>query len=253
MFGLENKLAVVTGGASGIGRAIVLKLADAGAFVFSGDLDEKGNRETVDLAGEFQGEVKAEFLDISELKSIQSFMQAVCEKREKSQDRADIIVNAAGWDKIQPFLDSTPEFTEKVLNTNLKGPINVARTFLPSMIEANKGKIINISSDAGRVGSMGETIYSGAKGGIIAFTKSLARETARHKINVNCVCPGPTNTPLLAAQPEGMQEKLIRAIPFRRIAEPEEIADAVLFFASNMSNYITGQVLSVSGGLTMAD
>ena len=116
-----------------------------------------------------------------------------------------------------------------------------------------KRQIINISSDAGRVGSMGETIYSGAKGGIIAFTKSLARETARNRINVNCVCPGPTNTPLLAAQPEGMKEKLTRAIPFRRIAEPEEIADAVLFFASNMSKYITGQVLSVSGGLTMAD
>jgi len=125
--------------------------------------------------------------------------------------------------------------------------------YLENTFPEIEGKIINISSDAGRVGSMGETIYSGAKGGIIAFTKSLARETARNRINVNCVCPGPTNTPLLAAQPEGMQEKLTRAIPFRRIAEPEEIADAVLFFASNLSNYITGQVLSVSGGLTMAD
>ena len=121
------------------------------------------------------------------------------------------------------------------------------------MMAANKGKIVNISSDAGRVGSMGETVYSGAKGGVIAFTKSLARETARHKINVNCVCPGPTNTPLLQSQPENMREKLTKAIPFRRIGEPGEIADAVLFFVSDMSNYITGQVLSVSGGLTMTD
>ena len=165
----------------------------------------------------------------------------------------DIIVNVAGWDRIQPFLDATPEFMDKVLDINLKGPMNVVKAFLPAMVEANAGKIISISSDAGRVGSMGETIYAGAKGGVIAFTKSLARETARHKINVNCVCPGPTNTPLLMAQPESMREKLARAVPFRRIGEPEEIADAVLFFASDMSNYITGQILSVSGGLTMAD
>ena len=121
------------------------------------------------------------------------------------------------------------------------------------MIAVNQGKIVNIASDAGRVGSMGETIYSGAKGGIIAFTKSLARETARHTINVNCVCPGPTNTPLLMSQPQSMREKLAKAIPFKRIGEPEEVAEAVLFFVSGMSNYITGQVLSVSGGLTMAD
>ena len=253
MLGLDNKLAIVTGGASGIGRAIVMRLASAGASVFSGDVNEKGNMETVDLATDLTGEVKAAHLDIGDLNSIENFRRTVFQYWKKDQKKVDIVVNAAGWDKIQPFLDSTPEFTDKVLNTNLKGPINVVRTFLPSMIEANEGKIINISSDAGRVGSMGETIYSGAKGGIIAFTKSLARETARNRINVNCVCPGPTNTPLLAAQPEGMQEKLTRAIPFRRIAEPEEIADAVLFFASNMSKYITGQVLSVSGGLTMAD
>ena len=264
MLGLKNKLAIVTGGASGIGRSIVMRLASSGASVFSGDVDEKGNMETVGLATDLIGEVRAEYLDIGDLKSIENFKRTAFQYWENEQKNSDIIVNAAGWDKIQPFLDSTPEFTDKVLNTNLKGPINVVRAFLPSMIEANEGKIINIneanegkiiniSSDAGRVGSMGETIYSGAKGGIIAFTKSLARETAKYQINVNCVCPGPTNTPLLAAQPEGMQEKLTRAIPFRRIAEPEEIADAVLFFASNMSNYITGQVLSVSGGLTMAD
>jgi len=247
---LTKKLTVVTGGASGIGRATVLKMAAAGAVVFSGDMDEAGNAETADMANRSGGNVIAITLDIADRDSVAAFAAA---STNGGMVAVDIIVNVAGWDRIQPFLDATPEFMDKVLDINLKGPMNVVKAFLPAMVEANAGKIISISSDAGRVGSMGETIYAGAKGGVIAFTKSLARETARHKINVNCVCPGPTNTPLLMAQPEGMREKLARAVPFRRIGEPEEIADAVLFFASDMSNYITGQILSVSGGLTMAD
>ena len=247
---LTKKLTVVTGGASGIGRATVLKMAAAGAVVFSGDMDEAGNAETADMANRSGGNVIAITLDIADRDSVAAFAAA---STNGGTVAVDIIVNVAGWDRIQPFLDATPEFMDKVLDINLKGPMNVVKAFLPAMVEANAGKIISISSDAGRVGSMGETIYAGAKGGVIAFTKSLARETARHKINVNCVCPGPTNTPLLMAQPESMREKLARAVPFRRIGEPEEIADAVLFFASDMSNYITGQILSVSGGLTMAD
>ncbi|MBN06153.1 SDR family NAD(P)-dependent oxidoreductase [Ponticaulis sp.] len=244
---MTDKLVVVTGGASGIGRATVLKLAQAGAEVFSGDIDEAGNAETQLRA---VGRVTALALDIANRESVATFCERVTDGGLRT---VDIIVNIAGWDRIQPFLDATPDFMDKVLDINLKGPMNVVKAFLPSMIEANSGKIVCISSDAGRVGSMGETIYAGAKGGVIAFSKSLARETARHKINVNCVCPGPTNTPLLMAQPESMREKLARAIPFRRIGEPEEIADAVLFFSSPMSDYVTGQVLSVSGGLTMAD
>ncbi len=250
MVDLTKKLTVVTGGASGIGRATVLKMAAAGAVVFSGDMDEAGNAETADMANRSGGNVIAITLDIADRDSVAAFAAA---STNGGMVAVDIIVNVAGWDRIQPFLDATPEFMDKVLDINLKGPMNVVKAFLPAMVEANAGKIISISSDAGRVGSMGETIYAGAKGGVIAFTKSLARETARHKINVNCVCPGPTNTPLLMAQPESMREKLARAVPFRRIGEPEEIADAVLFFASDMSNYITGQILSVSGGLTMAD
>ena len=250
MVDLTKKLTVVTGGASGIGRATVLKMAAAGAVVFSGDMDEAGNAETADMANRSGGNVTAITLDIADRDSVAAFAAA---STNGGTAVVDIIVNVAGWDRIQPFLDATPEFMDKVLDINLKGPMNVVKAFLPAMVEANAGKIISISSDAGRVGSMGETIYAGAKGGVIAFTKSLARETARHKINVNCVCPGPTNTPLLMAQPESMREKLARAVPFRRIGEPEEIADAVLFFASDMSNYITGQILSVSGGLTMAD
>ena len=140
-----------------------------------------------------------------------------------------------------------------MVKINLMGPVKLTRAFLDPMIQRNVGKVVSVSSDAGRVGSMGETMYAGAKGGIIAFSKSLAREVARYRINVNCVCPGPTNTPLFNAQPERMREALTRAIPFRRVAEPEEIADAILFFVSNRSDYLTGQVLSVSGGLTMVD
>jgi len=253
MFDLKNRLAVVTGGASGIGREVVLKLAESGATVFSGDLDEIGNAETVRLSQKLNGRVRALNVDVGDFESVAEFSRTILTVEKKGDRIVEIVVNAAGWDKIQAFLDSSPDFTDKIINTNLKGPINVIRSFLPAMMDASRGKIINISSDAGRVGSMGETIYSGAKGGVIALTKSLARETARHTINVNCVCPGPTNTPLLQAQPEIMREKLTKAIPFRRIAEPTEVADAVLFFASNMSDYITGQVLSVSGGLTMAD
>lgn len=247
---LSGKLAALTGGASGIGRAAALKLAAAGAEVASGDMDAEGNAATAELAAGLAGSVAALPLDVADRASVAEFARAATGGGARA---ADIVVNVAGWDRIQPFLDATPEFVDKVLDINLRGPMEVARAFLPAMVAANAGKIVSVASDAGRVGSMGETVYSGAKGGVIAFTKSLARETARHKINVNCVCPGPTNTPLLMAQPEGMREKLARAVPFRRIGEPEEVADAILFFGSPMSDYVTGQVLSVSGGLTMAD
>ena len=253
MLDLTGKIAIVTGGASGIGKETVLKLASKGAIIFSGDVDTTGNKETAKIANDKNGIVHALELDITNNDSIEAFASSVVDQNLGGRKPVDIIVNVAGWDKIQPFLDATPDFMEKVLSINLAGPINIIRYFLPEMIAVNQGKIVNIASDAGRVGSMGETIYSGAKGGIIAFTKSLARETARHSINVNCVCPGPTNTPLLMSQPQSMREKLAKAIPFKRIGEPDEVAEAVLFFVSGMSNYITGQILSVSGGLTMAD
>jgi 2-hydroxycyclohexanecarboxyl-CoA dehydrogenase len=129
--------------------------------------------------------------------------------------------------------------------------MRLVKALLPKMMERGSGRIVNIASDAGRVGSMGETVYSGTKGGLIAFTKSLAREVARYNINVNCVCPGPTDTPLMAAVPDKVKEALIKAIPFRRLGAPQDIANAVVFFAGDGASYITGQVLSVSGGLTM--
>jgi 2-hydroxycyclohexanecarboxyl-CoA dehydrogenase len=164
-----------------------------------------------------------------------------------------VVVNCAGWDEVHPFLETEPDFWERVVRINYLGVVAVSHAFARRLVEQGEGgRVVNISSDAGRVGSSGETVYAGAKGAIIAFTKSLARELVRYGITVNCVCPGPANTPLLKRQPAKIQEALLRAIPARRLAEPEDVAHAVSFFASEGAGYITGQVLSVSGGLTMA-
>ena len=245
---MENKNVIVTGGASGIGKAISLLLAANGARVFIGDVDvERGAAVAADAcAAGLQVEFSA--LDLQNPDSVDAFATGV----HALIGRADVLVNAAGWDVIQPFMDNDTAMWDRVMAINFLGPVRLTRNVLKPMIEgAQGGKIVSISSDAGRVGSMGETVYAGAKGGIIAFSKSLAREMARHRINVNVVCPGPTDTPLFRRQPERMQEALTKAIPFRRIAQPEEIAEAVMFFASRRSDYITAQVLSVSGGLTM--
>lgn len=242
---IKGKSVVVTGGASGIGRATVAAFCEAGAKVWFGDINEEAGAQA---AAEIGGAAFHQ-LDVTDDASIATF----ADWAQGRGDGVDVVVNVAGWDIIQPFLENTPDFWDKIIAINLMGQVKVTRAFLDGMVERNSGKIVNVASDAGRVGSMGETVYAGAKGGVIAFTKSLAREMARFKINVNCVCPGPTDTPLFAAQPERMREALIRAIPFRRLAKPEELADAILFFAGNGSDYITGQVLSVSGGLTMVD
>jgi len=247
---MAQKSVIVTGAASGIGEATALLLAREGARVFIGDIDEAGGRQAA-AAAEAAGH-KAEYakLDLTDPQSIDRFAAGV---QERAGGRLDGLVNSAGWDQIQPFLENPPEMWEKVIAINLMGAVRLTRAVLPPMAAAGSGKIVNVASDAGRVGSMGETVYAAAKGGLIAFTKSLARETARYRINVNCVSPGPTDTPLFQRQPEKMREALTRAIPFRRIGTPEEVAEAILFFMSARSNYITGQVLSVSGGLTMVD
>jgi 2-hydroxycyclohexanecarboxyl-CoA dehydrogenase len=241
---MKGRAVIVTGGASGIGRATALLLAREGSHVFIGDIDEDGGQATVAAAN---GDAEFLKLDLADAASIEAFAGAVYGKA----GRVDGLVNAAGWDRIQPFIENPPEMWDDLIAINLLGAVRLTRAVLPPMIEAQAGKIVNISSDAGRVGSMGETVYAAAKGGLIAFTKSLAREMARHRLNVNCVCPGPTDTPLFNRQPERMREALTRAIPFRRIAQPEDIAEAVMFFLGPRSDYITGQVLSVSGGLTM--
>jgi 2-hydroxycyclohexanecarboxyl-CoA dehydrogenase len=243
----KDKIAVITGAASGIGQATAEALAGEGASVIVADINrEKG--ETVAAAIRQKGQ-KAEFfaIDMTDETSIGAFAEAV----QARFGVVDILVNGAGWGQTKPFWEATADFWDKVIGLNFVGPMKLAKALLPKMMERGTGKIVNIASDAGRVGSLGETIYSGAKGGLIAFTKSLAREMARYNINVNCGGPGPTETPLLFAVPEKHLEAFKKAIPFRRFGKPSEIADAVVFFASERSSYITGQVLSVSGGLTM--
>ncbi len=245
---LRDRLAVVTGAASGIGRATALQLADAGARVIVADVDEPGAKETCAAAAERGAEAEWVVFDLTDDAAIEAAADTILAR----SGAPDVLINAAGWDRLEPFVANTPEFMERIVRLNLLGPIKLVRALLPAMIEAGHGKIVNVASDAGRVGSTGETVYAGAKGGIVAFTKSLAREMARHRIHVNCVSPGPTDTPLFATLPEKMRQALTRAIPFGRLAQPEEVAEAILFFASRRSDFITGQVLSVSGGLTMA-
>jgi 2-hydroxycyclohexanecarboxyl-CoA dehydrogenase len=245
---LEGKKAMVTGAGQGIGRAVALELARRGSDVAVCDL----NPET---AGRTAREIESIGRDALALPVDVADSRAAREAVEKGLGRLgriDILVNNAGWDRIQPFLDTEPDFWDRVIGINLKGVLNFSHAVCKHMVENKAGKIVNIASDAGRVGSLGETVYAGAKGGVIAFTKSLAREMARFGVHVNCVCPGPTDTDLLREQPEKVRLALEKAIPFRRVARPEEIARTVAFFASPLSDYVTGQVLSVSGGLTMA-
>ncbi len=239
---------MVTGGASGIGQATAEALARARAHVFIGDISEENGAAVAAAIRDEGGRADFFRLDVTDQSSIDSFRQAVTE----TGPAVDIVANVAGWGRTEPFVKNTPEFWRQVVDLNLMGPIAVTRAFLDGMMQRQSGKIVFVASDAGRVGSLGETVYSGAKGGVIAFGKSLAREMARYNITVNSVCPGPTDTPLMAKVPDNFREAFIRATPLRRLGQPSEVADAVLFFAGGQSSYVTGQVLSVSGGLTMA-
>ena len=244
----DGKIVVVTGGASGIGLATVQALVREGATVYVGDINEEAGRKAV---AALQGPGKARFLrlDVTEPDSVRATVDTVL----GAHSRLDVLISAAGWSKVERFADTTPDLWRRLIDLNYVGTLNVTHAFLSTLTAEPHRKIVNVSSDAGRVGSGNEAVYSGAKGAVVAFTKALARETARYGTNVNCVCPGPTDTPLLASIPEKQREALLRAIPFRRFGKPEEVAEAVLFFASRRSDYITGQVLSVSGGLTMVD
>jgi 2-hydroxycyclohexanecarboxyl-CoA dehydrogenase len=243
---LDGKIALVTGGASGIGNATSKVLADAGATVIIADLNAEAGAAAAAALG---GGASFEKLDVTD----RAGCFALAERLKASHGRLDILVNAAGWDVFQPFIDNPPEFWDKVVAINYMGPVQLTRALLPLLVDSGAGRIVNIASDAGRVGSSLEVVYSGTKGGIIAFSKALAREVIRKNVRVNVVCPGPTDTPLFQTASDKLKDALVNAIPMRRLAKPSEIGDAVLFFASDRSAYCTGQVLSVSGGLTMVD
>jgi 2-hydroxycyclohexanecarboxyl-CoA dehydrogenase len=245
---LAGKVVLVTGAARGIGAGIARAAAAAGAAVALGDVSETSVGETAAALG---GHALALCMDVSDARSV----RAAVAEAEARLGPLDVLVNNAGIDVIGPFLESSEENWDRLWAVNLKGTLLTTRAVLHGMIARERGRIVNIGSDAGRVGSSGEAVYSATKGGIIAFSKTLAREVARHGVTVNCVCPGPTDTALLEQvrdYDEKLHASLARAIPLRRLGRPEDVAAAVIFLASDAAAYITGQTLSVSGGLTMA-
>jgi 2-hydroxycyclohexanecarboxyl-CoA dehydrogenase len=245
---LEGKIAIVTGAGQGIGKAIAEKLAAEGATVVVTDVNEATAKETADGIG---GGAVGIHTDVTSRESVNAMVEQV----RSRFGRIDVLVNNAGWDKASPFVDSDPADWDRVIQINLYGVLNMSKAVLPIMAEQGFGSVVNLASDAGRVGSSGEAVYSAAKGGVIAFTKATAREMARHQVNANVVSPGPTDTALFASMggdnPK-LREALTKAIPFRRLAQPADLANMVAFFASDEANFITGQTVSVSGGLTMS-
>jgi 2-hydroxycyclohexanecarboxyl-CoA dehydrogenase len=258
---MSNRIALVTGGAQGIGRGIAAALAAGGYLVAIADLNIEAAAQTAkDLSqakdsGQQDATVIAVEANVTDTASVEAAVRTV----ERELGPVEVVVNNAGWDDFMPFVATTEEFWDKVIDINFKGALRVTKTVLPGMIERKFGRVINIGSDAGRVGSSLESVYSGTKGGIIAFTKTLAREVATKGITANVVCPGPTDTPALRkfADSAGQDAEkviggMVRSVPMKRLGTPDDIGPAVAFFASDAAGFITGQTLSVSGGLTMA-
>jgi 2-hydroxycyclohexanecarboxyl-CoA dehydrogenase len=249
---MSERVALVTGGGRGIGRAICLDLAADGRSIGVADVRVAEAAETVAAIEALGRPAVAVELDVTDSGSVLDGVR----RAEEALGPVEIVVNNAGWDELRPFLETDEGFWDRIIEINFKGCLRVTRRVLPGMVERGFGRVVNIGSDAGRVGSSSEAVYSGAKGGVIAFTKTVAREVARSGVTANTVCPGPTRTPMLEAMAESGGEKLVesltRAVPMRRLGEPEDVAGAVTFLASERAGFITGQTLSVSGGLTMA-
>ena len=252
---MNHRTAFVTGGAQGIGQGIATTLGDHGYRVAVVDLNLEAAQATATAITAAGGTAIAVHADVTDTGSVQAAVKAVTAELGP----VEVAVNTAGWDDFMRFVDTTEEFWDRVLEINFKGQLRVVQAVVPGMVERGFGRVISIGSDAGRVGSSLEAVYSGAKGGVIAFTKTLAREVATRGVTANTVCPGPTDTPALRKFANDSGEDadkvlggMTRAVPMKRLAQPADIAAAVAFFASDAAGYITGQTLSVSGGLTMA-
>lgn len=253
MRGLRDKVAIITGGAGGIGRATCLRFAEEGTKVAIFDRDAAGAESVRAEIAATGGTAAAYAVDITNYAAVTAAVKAV----ESDLGPIGILINNAGWDVFRPFVKTDPELWQKIIAINLVGALNLHHAVLPLMSERRAGKVVNIASDAARVGSTGEAVYAACKGGLVSFSKTMARELASKGINVNVVCPGPTDTNLFkdylegAGNPEKLVEAFKRSVPLGRLGQPGDLPGAIAFFASDEAAYITGQVLSVSGGLTM--
>lgn len=253
MRGLENKVVVVTGGGGGIGGATCRRFASEGAKVAVFDLNQAAAEQVAAQIRAAGGQAQTMRCDITDRASVDQAIAAT----EEALGPVDVLVNNAGWDVFKPFVKTVPAEWERLIAINLTGALHMLHAVLPSMAERRSGRIVNVASDAARGGSSGEAVYSACKGGLVALSKTLAREHARQGITVNVVCPGPTDTALLAGVAEGARDpaKLLEAfrsaIPLGRLGQPDDLAGAIAFFASDDAGFVTGQVVSVSGGLTM--
>ncbi len=249
----DGRVVAVTGGGGGIGGATCQRFAAEGAKVAVLDVALEAAEKVAAGIRSAGGTAEAIRCDITDRASVDAAVGAVLQKLGP----VDVLVNNAGWDVFRPFLKTEPAHWERLIAVNLLGVLHMHHAVLPSMVERKRGRIVNISSEAAQVGSSGEAVYAACKGGIISFSKTIAREHARHGITCNVVCPGPTETALWedykkgAGNPEKLVEAFTRQIPLGRLGQPDDLPGAILFFASDDAGYITGQVLSVSGGLTM--
>ena len=250
---LKDKVALVTGASRGIGRAIAHELAARGAIVIGTATTEAGAARITEMLAPHGG--RGVVLNVTDAPACDALIEAL---GKETAGGPHILVNNAGWDVFMPFTKTQPAQWDQLIAINLTGALHMHHAVLPGMVERRRGRIVNVASDAARVGSSGEAVYAACKGGLVAFSKTLAREHARHNITVNVVCPGPTDTALFddykqgAGSPDKLEEAFRRAIPMGRIGQPDDLPGALLFFASDDAAFVTGQVLSVSGGLTMA-
>ncbi|MDJ0949351.1 MAG: glucose 1-dehydrogenase [Alphaproteobacteria bacterium] len=253
MRGLQDRVALVTGAGGAIGRAVSLRLAEEGCLVGAFDIDGGAAEDTAASIRAVGGRAHAVTVDIADYDAVRAGVASL----DAVLGPVDILVNNAGWDRFRNFLDTDPELWDRLIAVNLRGPINMHHAVLGAMAARGGGRVVNVASDAGRVGSSGEAVYSACKGGLIALTKTLAREMAPQRVLLNAVCPGPTDTPLFRSfldegeSGQKVYESLRRAVPLKRLGEPDDMPGIVAFLASDDAAYITGQVISVSGGLTM--